>query len=227
LGAAVGDTALDLAAVADPQLKFAKEKEMVSRKAFLVGVLVASFAVGAVVSALPSLEYKIDPAHSMVIFKVLNGDVSFVYGRFNDISGTVSIDNRDEPKELAIKAEVEAKSVDTNDKKRDKHLKKEDFLDVKQFKKITFETKKNKRLEDGKFELTGDLTLLGETHPLTVVFEVTGVKKLGIGKYTIGGEATFTIKRSEFGMDKMPEEIADEVTVTVSIQATRDVPPAG
>ena len=126
-----------------------------------------------------------------------------------------------------VSVEVESKSLDTNDKKRDKHLKSKDFFATKKNKTIKFETKKCKKLEDGTFELMGELTLLGETLPVTVAMELVGITKGQGGGLTFGGEATFTIKRSDWGMDSMLKGIADEVTVSVSIYAIQRINPAG
>lgn len=179
------------------------------------------------VLAAPAREYEINDENSAIGFKILNRGVNYIYGRFNRFSGTMAVDNRKDPKQLAVEVTVKTKGLDTNSKKRDKHLKGGDFFNAKKFKTIAFKSTKSTKLEDGKFELTGDLTLLSETKPITVVFEITGSKKMGPGHYLIGGHTSFTIKRSEWGMNKFLKGMADEVTITVSIEASREIPPAG
>ena len=193
----------------------------------LLGSLLVALAVGGGTVRGALLEFQIDPVHSSVVFKVKHNGIGFIYGRFNDIAGTLSVDNKKAPTKLEVKATVKTKSVDTNSKKRDKHLKKAEFLHLKKYKEITFEAKECVKLDDNKFELTGSLTLLGETLPLTVLLTITGTKKVEPGRDRIGGESTFTIKRSDFGMGKMLKGIADEVTIIVSIEAERYMPPAG
>ncbi len=200
---------------------------MMNRWFVRVGVLVGLALCPVAALAAPRLSFEIDGRHSSVIFKVLNRDVSFVFGRFNDIKGTIVVDKFRNTKQLEVHATVKAKSIDTNAKGRDKDLKKADFFNVKKHKEISFTTTSSKRLEKGKFELTGDLTLLGQTHPITVLFEITGAGNKGPGKYIMGGISTFTIQRSQWGMTHAMKGIADEVTITVSLQAVRDVPPAG
>jgi len=191
--------------------------------AALTSVLLASGVAQAVMT-----EFKIDPTHSFVIFKVKNRGISYVYGRFNKVSGTIGVDDPDRTTQMEVSAEVGARSLDTNDRNRDKHVEGPDFLDAAKFKTISFKTTaESKPLEDNKFELTGELTLLGVTKELTITFEFLGIKKMEKGATRLGGETTFTIKRSEFGMDKMLEGVADEVTIIVSLQAERQPPAAG
>lgn len=198
---------------------------MTSGKALFVATWCAFMLTGSVMSE-AAVTYEIDPAHSTVIFKVKNREVSYVYGRFNTISGTIVTDTLRKPSKIEINAEVQAKSVDTNDKKRDRDLKSADFLKVSKNPTITFKTKDAKRLDENRFELTGDLTLLGVTKELTVIFEMTGKKKIEL-TYRLGGEVTFTIKRTDFGMDHMIPEIADEITIIVSLEGVLLIPPSG
>jgi len=195
----------------------------------LSAVIVCSF--GFFVLAQPAraimMEHEIDPEHSAIVFKVMHQGISYVWGRFDGISGTVKVDSFSSPKEIEFYVEVNAGSIDTNNKKRDRELAKKDFLDTSKHRKITFESKSSKRVEEGVLEVTGDLTLLGKTKPLTVTFRVLGSAKESDFKNRIGGEATFTIKRSDFGMTNMLDSIGDEVTLMVSIEAVSKVRPAG
>ncbi len=171
-------------------------------------------------------EFKIDPVNSSVVFKVLNRDVSYVYGRFDDLKGMITVDHRTKPKRFEVSCTIPSKSVNTNSKKRDKHLKSADFFNIKKHKEIGFETKKSKKTTEGKFELTGELTFMGKTLPLTVELDFTGAKSMGAQRI-IGAHVSFTLKRSDFGMDQHLPGIADEVQVFVSLQGVYKMPPAG
>ncbi len=200
---------------------------MISSRTACVTLLAALLTAGGTAWAGALRPYAIDAEHSAVLFKVMNRDIAFIYGRFKSVTGTISADGRTKQTQIALKVEVNAHSVDTNSKKRDRELKSKKFFTTSKFKKITFESKTCKKLEGNDFELTGDLTCMGKTVPLTVVFEVTGSKGLGKGLYRIGGQATFTIKRSDFGLDAWLPEVADEVTVIVSLEGERYSAPAG
>jgi polyisoprenoid-binding protein YceI len=164
--------------------------------------------------------YKIDPVHSSVLFKVKHLGVSYVHGRFNDISGTVVLDKENAGKG-SIDAAVKTESVDTHVAARDRNLRSPDFLDVKQFPEMTFKSKEVKKSGDDTFEVTGDFTLHGVTKPLTVKLTKIGEGKGMEDEYRAGGETQFTIKRSDFGMTYMLPGVGDEITVILSLEGIR------
>ncbi|MGB0716268.1 MAG: YceI family protein [Phycisphaerae bacterium] len=185
-----------------------------------LGVL---FLVGATQAA--EFEYNIDTVHSSVTFKVMRQEMNYAHGRFNKFSGKMILDDRNEPKNIKIDCAVEMKSVDTANKGRDKHLRKNDFFNVKKFSEARFTTSKSKKIGDNKFELKGDMTFMGTTVPMTVEFVVGGTRKTDNG-YVLGGETTFDLNVTDFGMPSHPG-LADSVSVTVSIFGVYKLPPVG
>ena len=145
-------------------------------------------------TAAPAAAMTIDGTHSSVVFKVLHLQTANFYGRFNKIGGDVALDD----KGGTVNVEVDADSVDTNNAKRDGHLKGQDFFSVKEFPKITFKSKSATKKGDG-WEVAGDLSLHGVTKPLTVTVKPTGSGADPMGK-KLGYETTFTFKRSDYGM---------------------------
>jgi len=165
--------------------------------------------------------YKIDPVQSTVIFKVMNRGVSHVYGRFNYVAGRLLFDEHD-PSAFRAYVTIKTESLDTNNRKRDHHLKGPDFFNAKQFRTMNFETKRSRKIDENKIELTGELAVHGKTRSLTVVFEITGAKQVSPGEFRIGGETTFKIKRSDFGMSFGIPGIGDEVTIMVNLEGHRE-----
>ena len=166
-------------------------------------------------SAASAADYEIEPVGSFVTFNVSHFKVGKAFGRFNDFSGAVSYD----PENVAaskLEFTIQAASIDTGFKKRDDHLRNKDFFDVVQFPEITF---KSKSVSDGK--ITGDLTMLGVTKEISAPSDIAGIgTHLGKKKPILGAVATFTVKRSDFGMKfGLPDAIGDEVEITVSIEA--------
>lgn len=199
---------------------------MKSRR-FAMGLLTAVCLTFGSQARAMMVEHAIDTVHSSVVFKIEHNKLTHIYGRFDDISGVISIDSPLKPKKIEINVELKATSVDTNDKKRDRKLAGKDFFDTARFKKITFKSKSCKPLEEeGHYEIVGDLTMLGKTVELTIDFHLTGIVR-DKGGSRLGGETTFTVKRSEFGMDKMLGGIGDEVMVMVSVQAAAKMVPSG
>jgi polyisoprenoid-binding protein YceI len=163
--------------------------------------------------------YQVDTVHSFVHFKVRHFGVGNVWGRFNQLTGSVAVNDAD-PAKSSIQVEVKTDSLDTGNQKRDQHLKGPDFFNVKQFPAISFKSKEVKK-EGEAYQVAGDLTLHGVTKPLTVKVERLGAGKDPMGGVRAGYETTFTVKRSEFGMSTMVGPVGDEVQLTVSAEAVK------
>lgn len=164
--------------------------------------------------------YTVDPVHTAALFKIKHLGVSYTYGRFNDVSGSVVFDATN-PVASKVDITIQAGSVDTFNQKRDAHLANPDFFDAKQFPVLKFVSTAFKKVDDNTFDVTGDFTLHGVTKPITIKAVKIGEGKDPWGGYRIGFESTFTIKRSDFGMTKMMEAVGDDVTVTFSTEGIK------
>lgn len=163
--------------------------------------------------------YTLDPDHCFVVFRIKHLGVSYTYGRFNGISGTVALDDQN-PEKSSLAVEIKADSVDTHNEKRDKHLKSPDFFNVSEFPIIAFKSTSVKKSGD-EYEVTGDLTLHGVTKSVTIPFERTGSGQGMKGEERAGGEAELTVKRSDYGMTYMLDKVGDEVLLKVSLEGIR------
>jgi polyisoprenoid-binding protein YceI len=184
----------------------------------VIGIL--SLSAGATVSALAAERYQIDPSHAYAMFRVKHLGIGYSYGRFEEPTGNFTIDE-DMPENSAIEMQLDASKVDTDVEKRDKHLRSPDFFDVEKHPQITFKSTSFKKVDDTRFEVSGDLTLLATTRPITVTAVDTGSGKDPWGNYRRGFETVFTIKRSDFGMTFMTDGVSDEVEITISVEGIR------
>jgi polyisoprenoid-binding protein YceI len=142
--------------------------------------------------------FEIDPVHSTVLFRITHAGAGVFWGRFSKVSGTFAIDADDLPGSY-FKVTVPISGVDTNNAKRDAHLSSGDFFNARQYPEATFEsTSVVATDENGVFEVTGDLTLFGQTKSITARVLDNGKSRFQ-GKATHGFEVDFTVKRSEFG----------------------------
>lgn len=164
--------------------------------------------------------YRVDPEHASVVFKVKHLGVSYVWGRFNQVAGTFVLDEAN-PAASRVEVVIQTASVDTGNARRDRHLRNADFFDAEQFPEVRFTSKQMTRKESNLWEVTGDLTLHGVTRPLTVQITKVGAGKDPWGGERAGGELTFTIKRSDFGMSGLLEAVGDEVTVFVGLEGVK------
>ena len=191
---------------------------MVSKSLVAFSVLASLVAV--CVSA-PAAEYKIDPAHSSSTFKVNHLGASNVYGMIPNVSGTVRFDANNATQN-AVDISVKTASLSTFNSARDQHLSGPDFFNAKQFPTLTFKSTSWKTLGGNKYEVTGDFTMLGVTKQMTVIVTHVGIGKNRRGQTLAGFESTFTIDRTDFGMNYGVAEtggLGKEVTLTISIEA--------
>ncbi len=164
--------------------------------------------------------FKVDSVHSCVIFRVKHLGLGHIYGRFNEISGTLDYASGGEGS--AVDLTIRTASLDTNSQKRDNHLRSPDFFSVKEFPTVTFKSTKWKKMGDNAYEVTGNLSLHGNTKTITAKVEKIGEGDRGRMGYRVGFETTFDIKRSDFGMKKLLEVVGDDVRLIISVEATRN-----
>lgn len=183
------------------------------------GLLVVATILGGQSGARAADTYSIDPAHTSATFKVEHLGLSWIHGRFNDVAGEFRVDSAN-PSSSRFALTIKSESLDTANKKRDEHLASPDFFNTKQFPVVSFKSTAVKAVEKG-LEVTGDLTLHGETKPVT--FLLTGGKTAEFppGVHRRGYTTHLKIKRSDYGMDKMIPAAGDEIHIEVSFEGVK------
>ena len=178
--------------------------------------LALTAALSASALAAPST-YVPDPNHTFVRFSYNHLGFSTQLSRFDKTTGTVTFDPA--AKSGAVDLVIDAKSVDTGSELFNGHIQGADFLDTADFPTATFKSTAVKFDGDAPVSIDGVLTVKGVSKPVTLT--VTSFKH-GPNmqkKDQIGANATTTLKRSDFKMDKYVPLVSDEVTVTVAIEA--------
>jgi polyisoprenoid-binding protein YceI len=177
-------------------------------------------ALGVLAARAAPATYTIDPNHSTILFRVKHADLAFVYGRFNDFGGTLTVDG-EKPGASTVEVTVQMKSVDTGVEKRDQHLRSPDFFDVNQFPTMTFRSTSVAKHGEDEMDVTGNLTLHGVTKPLTIRMKKTGEGPGPHGEPKIGFEGSTSLSRAAYGIDKMQKGIGDTIGITISVEAAR------
>jgi polyisoprenoid-binding protein YceI len=192
----------------------------VIRRFALAMILVAGGTVAGGNAARAAETYLVDPIHSSISFMISHQKISNIHGRFNNFSGKITI-NSEDPSKSSFALSIPVESIDTNNAKRDEHLRAPDYFNVKQFPTMSFQSTKVKPV-DGGFEVTGDLTLHGVTKPISftlkggdkVVEFPKGIKRIGL-------TSTFSIVRSDFGVNAELGGLGDEIPISVGIEAAK------
>lgn len=183
-----------------------------SRLITLTALALTAFAT---VPALHAANFQVDGSHAFATFKVGHLGIGNTVGRFNDISGEVDLDNG------KIEITIRTASVDTQDEKRDQHLKGPDFFNVKQFPVMKFKATSVKPAGNDRFRVEGKMTIRGKSKNISLELIKIGEGKDPWGGYRLGFESTFTVKREDFGLDFMPGGIGSEVEIYVSLEALK------
>lgn len=190
---------------------------------FLVLTLIAASALvfgPAAVSESASEQYVVDKGHSALLFKIKHLGVSYTHGRFNDFSGSFVVDDEN-LKNAKIELDIDASSIDSNDVKRDEHLRGKEYFNVEKHPSISFESTGITMPEKGVYRVTGNFTLLGVTKEVTFRMKKIGEGPDPWGGHRIGYEGQLVIKRSEYGMTAMLKGIGDNVYITLGVEGIR------
>jgi polyisoprenoid-binding protein YceI len=171
--------------------------------------------------------YTLDPAHSRAHFVVRHMMITNVRGTFEKVAGTIVYDPEN-PSASSVEAVIDAASIDTNEPQRDTHLRSADFLDVDQFKDITFRSKKADFTGDEEAKVTGDLSIHGVTREVVLNVEgPTAESKDPWGNTRVGFLAKTKIKRSDFGLtwnaalEAGGVLVGDDVKIEIDISAIK------
>ncbi len=164
--------------------------------------------------------YSIDKVHSSVGFSIrhLVGRTS---GRFNDFSGALQYDPK-QPAKTTIEATIQVTSIDTDNEKRDNHLRSPEFFEVDKYPTMSFKSTGAEKKGD-RLLITGDFTMHGVTRSITLPVEVLGTgTHPRSGAPLAGFETLIILKRSDYGVTNYTDPagvLGDEVKVNLTIEA--------
>jgi polyisoprenoid-binding protein YceI len=186
--------------------------------AFAVLLLTASSAIAADTNpaAVQAGSYAVETAHTRVQFSVSHMGFSNWYGDFTGVTGALTLD----PKAISaakVDITIPVASVSTTNTVLDGELKSADWFDAGQYPNIRFVSTKVVQTAPGKADITGDLTFHGVTKPVVLAATFIGAGDNPMNKkYTVGFDATATLKRSDYGVKTYVPMIGDETTLRIS-----------
>lgn len=144
-------------------------------------------------------KWNIDVSHSSVKFTVQHMMVAETEGNFKTFSSTITSTNND-MLTAQIEATIDVNSINTDNTDRDNHLKSPDFFDAGKFPTATFKSTKVSKTPEGKYEITGDLTMRGITKTVTLLASFNGMVKDPWGNTRCGWKATVDVNRFDYGL---------------------------
>lgn len=165
----------------------------------------------------------LDPSHSQVTFSVKHMMVSTVRGRLGKLSGRLLLDP-EQPEKADFEITADVGDINTGDSKRDGHLRSGDFFDAATHPMITFRSSAVFPQGEGRYRVSGDLTIRTVTRPVSFDVELLGVTVDGQGGQRLGASATVTIDRTDYGLTwNMPVPngvlVGEKVKIEVDLEA--------
>lgn len=198
------------------------------KRIYTMALFAASVLTGIAASA--QTKWTVDKGHSNVKFTVTHMVVSEMEGTFKIFDGTLEHTKADFS-DAKINFSIDVASVNTDNERRDGHLKSDDFFNAEKYPKMTFVSTSVKPLGGNKYELAGNLTIRDVTKP--VVFQVThgGVLNTSRGAKA-GFKASTTINRFDYNLkwDRATETgglvVDKNVAIQINVEMDKVVPAA-
>lgn len=185
----------------------------------LSAALVIATAAAAPALAAPET-YQVDGTHTFPRFSYSHFGLSTQLSRFDKTTGTVILDKA--AKTGSVDIVIDTQSVNTGYSTFNEHIQGEDFLDTANYPTATFKSTRVRFEGDKPVSIDGNLTIKGVTKPVTLkVTNYINMPHPMLKKDAIGADAEVVIKRSEFNAGKFAPHVADDVTITVSLEAIK------
>lgn len=145
------------------------------------------------------MTWQLDPLHTQVEFAAKHFGMMTVRGRSNDVTTSGVVDPT-KPEASSLEVGIAVASLNTHNAQRDNDLRSSGFLELDKYPTITFRTTKIEPAGTDRYRMTGDLTIKGITHPVTLRLlrygEINDPKMGHRVAYSAEGE----INRKDFGM---------------------------
>ena len=186
-----------------------------------INALGLAAAAAAAAPALAAESYTIDGNHTMPVFEVNHMGVSTQRGRFNKVEGKISLDIPN--KKASVNVSIPASAIDMGLPKWTEAMQDEGFFFIERFPTILFKADHFNFEGDKPVSAMGELTLLGQTHPVHLNIANFTCKPHPLFKrFVCGADLAATIKRSDWGMVKHIPVVGDEVKILIPIEAIKD-----
>ena len=181
-------------------------------------LLVAGTAAAQDLSAVPSGTYKVDPTHAYIDFSYNHLGLSNPTLSFDDFDATLELDS-ESPENSSVSVTIDPSSVVAGSEIWKEHLTGADFFDVANHPEITFQSTSVSGGGDGAFKVEGDLTIKGETKPVSLNVTINAAMNHPMsGDPVVGLDASGELLRSDFGMGKFAPNVSDEVTLDITAE---------
>jgi polyisoprenoid-binding protein YceI len=188
------------------------------RSFFTAMLLAVPVSATADLSEVPTGTYVLDRSHGYITFTYSHLGFSNPRVGFNSFDTVLELDSSN-PENSAIEVTIDAASIDSRVAEFNEHLNGADFFNTAEYPTITFRSTKVEVTGENTFDVTGDLTILGTTKPVTLA---TTLNKAGNHPLqnvpTVGVSASARLMRSEWGLDAYVPAVSDQVELSIEVE---------
>ncbi len=195
------------------------------KKVIVLAAAIAATFTGAIAQ---SVNWKLDASHSNISFAVEHMVVSETVGKFDKFDIKATTKNATDFEGATVNVDIQTASINTNDEKRDQHLRSGDFFDAEKNPTISFKSKSIKKVSGKNYKLTGDLTMHGVTKAITLDLIYGGTAKDPWGNTHAGFKLSGKLNRKDYGLNwsKTLETggllVGEEVTITGAVELLQE-----
>jgi polyisoprenoid-binding protein YceI len=168
----------------------------------------------------PAATYTIDPRHTQIIFSIRHMGLSTFFGRFSHVTGTLAF-NPATAEKSALSAQIDMTNIDTHVPELDKEISTSVFH-ADRFPTASFVSTQSTKTGPNTGTVTGNLTIAGVTHPVTLNVTFNGGRDspMPLQPYRLGFDATATVRRSDFGLTRMMWSglVSDDINLMIECE---------
>lgn len=165
--------------------------------------------------------YSVEPTHTAATWAIPHLGISIIRGRFDKTSGKIALDQIG--RSGTVEINIDPASINAGNHKFEEHLRSKDFFNVEQFPKVTYQGRLTKFDGDNPTEVEGELTLLGQTRPVTLKIVSFKCRAHPLFKREVcGADASTSIDRTQFGMNSSVLFTSARVDLMLQIEALKD-----
>jgi len=184
----------------------------------IVSIAVCSLVVALGTPAFAAQTWTVDPIHSTAQFTAKHFGIVPVVGTIPIVAASVAINDGSEIP-LALSAQLDPSKEDTHFETRDNDVRSPHFLDVSAYPSINFVSTKIDGTDPKNFTITGNLTMHGQTHPVTLMAHVVAAGKSPRGQSIIAYAANVTIDRTQWGISYGPMIVGNSIDIALNVEA--------
>ncbi len=189
-----------------------------TRLFFAATLFALPFAAAADLSDVPSGTYTLDSSHGYITFTYSHLGFSNPRVGFNRFDTKLELDS-DDPANSTVEVTIDASSIDSRVAEFNEHLNGSDFFNTAEYPTITFRSTKVEATGESTFDVTGDLTILGTTKPVTLATTINKAANHPMRNVpTVGVSASARLMRSEWGLGAYVPAVSDEVELSIEVE---------